>query len=122
MTAAAISLVIGFSAAGSATGSGIVEAAKLIGDAAGSGAKVAAGVATTKGAGLTDKIDFAEIAATGSSSAGAGAGITTLIRDFLPFFFANNFAYRELTPDVEASSEGVAIAADSATGAVADAP
>ena len=120
MTAAAISLVIGFSAAGSATGSGIVEAAKLIGDAAGSGAKVAAGVATTKGAGLTDKIDFAEIAATGSSS--AGAGITTLIRDFLPFFFANNFAYRELTPDVEASSEGVAIAADSATGAVADAP
>jgi hypothetical protein len=106
-TAAAISLVIGFSAGVSATGSGNVDAAKLYevrGAAAfanGSVAKEAAGVATTVSGSIL------------------GGGITTFTRFFFFDFLANSLAWSELTPDVEASSDGVETAAVSATDAAA---
>ena len=105
-TAAAISLVIGFSAGVSATGSGNVDAAKLYGVRAaavanGSVAKEAAGVATTVSGSIL------------------GGGITTFTRFFFFDFLANSLAWSELTPDVEASSDGVETAAVSATDAAA---
>lgn len=79
-TAAAISLVIGFSAGVSATGSGNVDAAKLYGVrgvaavANGSVAKEAAGVATTVSGSIL------------------GGGITTFTRFFFFDFLANSLA------------------------------